>query len=955
MFFCLFFLAIGINIGLEVKAVDELPDNGAIVSSAQIILTKTGVGPFDDNDEPGNDSSENNKIVRSFDQVTWTVENTFALNTEGEGYTGGTIYFEASLPANVFEKNEIMWDLDSMPWIEEPSISNDGQTLTGHYSLSTESLTIPGKQSLAFILNVYGVKNGTKFSPTFKTWLNGNLADQYATVVGEEITISSAPKYNVYLGLNNQMGNGKKTTLEYGGETITGRVHGFGIGLALFNDSDSKGLKGIEYPKGDITFELDLKVDKVPFSNPNSSIDITNECTPILWDYKLNNYDETGNMGKNMKFGGNTATVHGFAILPYASGSNKYSVYDSGNIIMRQEGKKLYVTIKDYKFNGKFPTYTTFGESGTKYSDRNGYFGAYYVQVFVPLNEYSTEENYNYYLTVTDNNFKAKSLSDSETTIQKVTSDDSIRNQNVVYPKGNWTHSIRIYDKNKRTIAEPYSSGNAYATIGQEFFIWVDTVGAKSNDEENSLRSINKLVKFDGNFIEPTKIDGKYYRKATAEYTGTIINYKMWFVTKKDGTNWNSQSEMNNANEEDLLFYSNLEDIPENAVCVGEYFESQSGYVTNGYDIIYIGARVKDSAKIGETFGITQSTAGWEYVLDRNIYTIENENVTWPDDTGFLLKNLNYTKTEYDDNMNIIVGTHSGGAKYGQSVLILGGDLRVTKKSIDNLKNSKVNFDFSRNEYIVNYQINPSIITSTDRINIDDIDIVITDVLPKGVTYIPNSSNYGNPEIETYSDGKTVLTWNIYGKNVHDTIEPIEYKASLSEELTNGTLLESEVEIKEIPKKDEFGNISYKLGNPSTNNTNNRKASVSIQIINLASHRLYKSVTTPVIEKNGQVHYTISYKNNTDEIISNFQLLDILPYNGDSRGTDYSGTYKLAKLVVTQKDGNGSVISNGNLDIRYTEDEGVRTTVTRKDSNLANDVIQVSSENILKAATAYAI
>ena len=44
------------------------------ISSAQIIQTKTGTGPWDADDEPGNDSSEDNNIVRSFDQVTWTVD-----------------------------------------------------------------------------------------------------------------------------------------------------------------------------------------------------------------------------------------------------------------------------------------------------------------------------------------------------------------------------------------------------------------------------------------------------------------------------------------------------------------------------------------------------------------------------------------------------------------------------------------------------------------------------------------------------------------------------------------------------------------------------------------------------------------------------------------------------------------------------------------------------------------
>ena len=54
----------------KVNAVEELPDNGAKISSSQIIQTKTGTGPFDENDDPGNDSSEDNNIVRSFDQVT---------------------------------------------------------------------------------------------------------------------------------------------------------------------------------------------------------------------------------------------------------------------------------------------------------------------------------------------------------------------------------------------------------------------------------------------------------------------------------------------------------------------------------------------------------------------------------------------------------------------------------------------------------------------------------------------------------------------------------------------------------------------------------------------------------------------------------------------------------------------------------------------------------------------
>ena len=55
------------------------------ISSIDTKEVKTGTGPFDENDEPGNDSSENNDIVRSFDQITWTYNLTFKLKDADSG------------------------------------------------------------------------------------------------------------------------------------------------------------------------------------------------------------------------------------------------------------------------------------------------------------------------------------------------------------------------------------------------------------------------------------------------------------------------------------------------------------------------------------------------------------------------------------------------------------------------------------------------------------------------------------------------------------------------------------------------------------------------------------------------------------------------------------------------------------------------------------------------------
>ena len=66
-----------------------------------------------------------------------------------------------------------------------------------------------------------------------------------------------------------------------------------------------------------------------------------------------------------------------------------------------------------------------------------------------------------------------------------------------------------------------------------------------------------------------------------------------------------------------------------------------------------------------------------------------------------------------------------------------------------------------------------------------------------------------------------------------------------------------------------------------------RMAKHTVQVTNLSSYSLYKTTETPIIEINGLIHSKITCINKTDDPIKDFQLLDILPYNGDNRGTNY--------------------------------------------------------------------
>ena len=146
-------------------------------------------------------------------------------------------------------------------------------------------------------------------------------------------------------------------------------------------------------------------------------------------------------------------------------------------------------------------------------------------------------------------------------------------------------------------------------------------------------------------------------------------------------------------------------------MCVGLYFENISGYLASGNNNeLGFNLKIKDTAEIGKTYGITQRTWYWEEELDRSIYTIENTNLEylkdWPE-TEWDSDNLQYIKTEYDENGEMVAGTHSGGSTYGNTVLIVGANLYGNIKAVNDVGAEKTNYDLGKNENTVTYSVEP--------------------------------------------------------------------------------------------------------------------------------------------------------------------------------------------------------------------------------------------------------
>ena len=925
----------------------------AYVSSAQITGRTTGTGPWDENDEPGNDSSPDNNIVRSFDQVTWTVEVTMDLK-EGAGVdsiTGGTIRIEATLPeecANVME-----WDLNSMEWLEGTgSVSEDGRTLTGSYVMSENTTTVPGKQNLLLILKLYGAKNETNIKPDIKIWLDGNTEEEKQIVEVETVIVSATEKYNVDLDRNNNLA--KEIDVNIDGEVTRGRVYGYSLVFQLYNDDgEEKGLKGIQYPENIMTLDVNLKLEKVNQNNLEDVQDITKTSMPILYNYDINGRDTGKILNRSMDI---TSNSHYNPIVAGGNGGGIYNCYNSGNVLIEQNNSLLKIMVKDYQFNGNFPTYTASGDSRYKYDSNIGCFASIYFMIFVPYTKDSSEAGYDYYLTVEDVNLKEINEENETKQIEQIVlTDDSSRYQHQLSVGASFTefHWLKnnIGVNFRDGLYTHYTQGDAKAEIGQKFVYENVIATGNNNDLKDDIYSANVLVKFDGEAFNITELDGKEWSDDYQEYnySKTKLEFNMIYVAKPDGTNWSSDQEMKDAVEEDLKFYSSIDDLKanlgENAICVGVLYESIDGKQSYGIrQGLELALQVTEKAEIGKVYQFVSVTRLYKEnnQLDRTTQTRLNPEAEFPKADVEIHKN--YIKSEYDESGEIKTGTHLGAQESGQSLLIVAGNLSVNYTINDktNDGNIKTNYDLGRGENIVCYKIQPQLTSQVvDGANKENnVTVTVKATLPKGLTYVPGSSDYVEPEIIENEDGSTTVVWEIYNCSVGEAIRSISYEAKIDEDTANATQYETSV----VVSADKIGNAVLSL----------RTDSVLINITNLSSHRLYKESSTPVLESNGEIIYTVTYQNNTDTTVPDFQILDILPYNGDGRGTLYKGTYTLKSVDVTSV---GDEISVKNLKLYMTTNLDARKLSPKDESIGVSEIWQEENigEEINEQATVIAL
>lgn len=837
------------------SAGNPLTGDDAYVNSIEITSIKDGAAPFDNDDAAGNDSKADNKRVRTFDAVTYNFSVNMKSWKSSEQFSEARVKFEFVLPAS---EDEAVFDQTAMAWMDttvtdtkdyRPQLTKEKRTIDGketdcqvltcyRYLIPSGSnpSVIPGDFGNNVTINVKSMGNGREFAPIFSacmehgTWegtcgndehkINGSPAEEKKTVTADKVTVTAAPKYNIqvrgdssyksifdfstgYSQEDAENDSNKSAAANKDKGSIPGRVMKLGITLQLYNDNASKGLKGIELPKGDITFQLKVS-SRYTITRPNKGyesgqeFDTSADYTPLLWsygenrwiDYKARNTDgrELLNSLGNMPF------------APNYTGEKKTDCYNSGKWTASQEGDTIYVTVRDYVINpDHMPTRN--GDDGTDVYQKNvGCFSAGGFWIVQPFNKIKGTGADPYYdivnkygsgafaTTVRAENLQAETVSGTRVQdgvdgfFQKVTTDDEEARTLELTTPGSMHNRVRYAgaDINKGSGIEDTRDGRDYAAVGSELWLMGGFSYSANSEDENQLYWGTNLCKFYGSAIQledewQSALTGEASLDGKTNRPDVDSNIQIYYAVKKDGSDWANDDELLRTYEDDLDFYPALNEIPKDSICVGILycFKGPGPVVASDpYYNCFHKAKVRENMELaGKTFMLASTARVWTKQMFNeanmnlsNIPDWSNPGTALNDFPENHLKSANidnepfYRKETYKADGSGIYATHnSDWGHYGDTLLVIGFKTRITKNLLqkDTNNDDKKTFNLDAEQRVVDFKLQPG--TYYDKSGDFDrsSNITIVDTMPEYLTYKPGSAYFGGTYTQTSDFGGT--------------------------------------------------------------------------------------------------------------------------------------------------------------------------------------------------------
>lgn len=485
------------------------------------------------------------------------------------------------------------------------------------------------------------------------------------------------------------------------------------------------------------------------------------------------------------------------------------------------------------------------------------------------------------------------------------------------------------------------------------------------------------LVKLDPNGIEPvddhpdtqpTIFMNVFTWGARAAKRGNAIPY--WYAVKKDGTGWKDYREQRDTKISGLDYYPTLNEAKRHGTIVGMLFEDHNTVDPTGTSfnrtftpLVVLPARILDTARIGTVTPIVAETAYWTRnslarTANLDADAPDTQWQQWSDDlitrlpeyANSVKPDLTYSGDTYrpatfDDN-GVYQGGDTADTLKGDSLYIAGETPHIAKQvaQTNEAGNVKTVYDLDKEQRTVDWKLTATADTSTTTDGGQyTTDYIITDTLPKGLTYVDGSMTVGGqysqhtpdkgtvtggtpvtPTIVVNKDGTTTMTIRVNGARADSGTQTVIHYST--------TIGDASDPDHDVRNNDSFTNHATIQSKRNMAPPLAPKAQIADMTVRVSRTRATALATRadPLLN---DINRPLGFRN----MLGNFSkdektdpyAVDVMPYTGLSQ-SNYHGDYTLAGLTVKA----GAGASMNGVKVYFTTDQKWRnvdaTKITRE-------------------------
>lgn len=499
------------------------------------------------------------------------------------------------------------------------------------------------------------------------------------------------------------------------------------------------------------------------------------------------------------------------------------------------------------------------------------------------------------------------------------------------------------------------------------------------------------LVKLDPNSIEPvddhpdtqpTIPMNVFTWGARAAKRRNAIPY--WYAVKKDGTKWKDYKEQRDTKISGLDYYPTLNEAKRHGTIVGMLFEDHNTVDPTGTSfnrtftpIVSLPARILDTARIGTVTPIVAETAYWtrnSLARTANLNAdapdtqwqqcSDNLTTRLPEYANIVKPDLTYSGDTYRpatfDENGVYQGGDTADTLKGDSLYIAGETPHIAKQveQTNEAGNTKTVYDLDKEQRTVDWKLTATADTSTTTDGGQyTTDYIITDTLPKGLTYVDGSMTVGGqytqhtpdkgtvtggtpvtPTIVVNKDGTTTMTIRVNGARADSGTQTVIHYST--------TIGDASDPDHDVRNNDSFTNHATIQSKRNMAPPLAPKAQIADATIRVSRTRA-SALATRADPLLNDINRPLGYRN----MLGNFSkdektdpyAVDIMPYRGLNQ-SNYHGDYALTGLTVKA----GAGASMNGVKVYFTTDQKWRNVDATK---ITREQVQQWTEATVNATT----